>query len=558
MKVLIGPPIGLNLRNIVWHGFISDNEFEDFYTTFFFLVMITLAAQVNIVINQQLKKRNFVRLDNYPIEYYDFGMGPLVFSHPITQLELQCIYQLIERSFFVLPLRQHIVKDAFKRVYETNDMSALPRTEEEKLRYHRSLVLLLPQLEHSLRRVFVAVNQLPDCFLRAESRQYFTTWDILLANEIEVDDRGTLAKNRLKDELGSGIMNAFWDLFIHHAGPRPRDRISHCECDPYSIPYALVDRIFGLFVTLLMRYDCAHNVTDSLKYLSTLPYALQRCYHYFENYVSCFHPKSLLQRQLKQCLGSWNKIKEIVDQYPYRQYPQQQQQLQQLQQQERGDEEYEQTLYQYKRNDNSELTLRLQHLITTLDSIVRKNFNGSPSMFNLNESTAPSLSHPLLSDKLYPFETLICSPAELAKISVLRSITKELEHIIIELSTKVNSFMVIITERNTSRRTRDSFYKLLGCLDNIFLISTLLLRLVEAEFSNDNQLGTNSNKNNIFSNDEGKMVKETQKRLKLLNRTLSFLQRMKGKVCDNMWVSILEECLELLPAIEKIYCQGNK
>jgi hypothetical protein len=58
--------------------------------------------------------------------------------------------------------------------------------------------------------------------LQTESRRYFTTLDILLANEIEIDDQGTRIKNQLRNELGSGVVNALWDLFIHHASPRPR------------------------------------------------------------------------------------------------------------------------------------------------------------------------------------------------------------------------------------------------------------------------------------------------------------------------------------------------
>jgi hypothetical protein len=45
---------------------------------------------------------------------------------------------------------------------------------------------------------------------------------MILANEIEVDSQGTRIKNQLRTELGTGLMNALWDLFIHNASPRPR------------------------------------------------------------------------------------------------------------------------------------------------------------------------------------------------------------------------------------------------------------------------------------------------------------------------------------------------
>jgi hypothetical protein len=78
------PFSGFNLRNIIWHGFISENEFEDFYTTFLFLLMISLAAKIKSIIPyQHIRKRKLICLDKCPKEYYDFGLGSLVF--PSTQ-----------------------------------------------------------------------------------------------------------------------------------------------------------------------------------------------------------------------------------------------------------------------------------------------------------------------------------------------------------------------------------------------------------------------------------------------------------------------------------------
>jgi hypothetical protein len=284
-----------------------------------------------------------------------------------------------------------------------------------------------------------------------------------------------------------------------------------------------------------------------LEYLNTLPFALQHCYHYFENYVSCFHPKSLFQRQMKQCLDSWKKLKQTVTSYPIRHYQHQRQQS-------NGDEEEDKIIYKYKRNDNTELTDRLQALLEIFDKIIQTNFCGFSSIFTLTESSISSNSHPFHSDKLFPFETLNCSPVELTKISLFKCMVKELDQILVGLKIKMDRSVMMINEGNASRRTQDSFYKFLGCMDNLFLILTLCLRLVEAEFSNDNKLTTNSNDTcNNTHHDDLNSGKDTKKRIKSLNHIIAFLQRAKLRVSENMWTTILEEFVELLPALEKMY-----
>ena len=38
-----GPPLGLNLRNLVWHGFVDEVEFDRRYVVFLVVLMASLA-----------------------------------------------------------------------------------------------------------------------------------------------------------------------------------------------------------------------------------------------------------------------------------------------------------------------------------------------------------------------------------------------------------------------------------------------------------------------------------------------------------------------------------
>jgi hypothetical protein len=104
-----------------------------------------------------------------PQELYDSDIG--------------CIERLFADSFFVpasmLPLW----------------MAGLTAFKHQ--RYHHSLVLLLPALEHGLRRVFACVNHCPHRVLTAESTALYTTFDEILSPTLQ-----DLSPNRLHHEIG--------------------------------------------------------------------------------------------------------------------------------------------------------------------------------------------------------------------------------------------------------------------------------------------------------------------------------------------------------------------
>src|SRR4051812_27700096 len=97
---------------------------------------------------------------------YDFGMGEYVFTgiyllllkllDELTKETLVVLDDILDRTFFLLPERSIVVKKAFRFL-------ALANTSPNQVNYyHRILCALLPQLEHGLRRIYVAVNKLPE------------------------------------------------------------------------------------------------------------------------------------------------------------------------------------------------------------------------------------------------------------------------------------------------------------------------------------------------------------------------------------------------------------
>ena len=57
LTTLIGPIEGINLRNLLWHGFLKPKEFEKHYTSFLLLVILSLDKVIETLINEEAKRR---------------------------------------------------------------------------------------------------------------------------------------------------------------------------------------------------------------------------------------------------------------------------------------------------------------------------------------------------------------------------------------------------------------------------------------------------------------------------------------------------------------------
>nr|XP_060473117.1 endoplasmic reticulum membrane-associated RNA degradation protein isoform X4 [Panthera onca] len=148
LKVFLGSPRGLNLRNILWHGFASPHEVPPKYCS----MMTLLTAGLGQLLKSYLRQTKFA-LVHRPFralpDLEDLAVFPDMTSEVLPVLE-----EVMEKSTFILKIM-------------------LPYWEEALIRFkaHRfadCAVLLLPQLETGLRRAFAVVNKCPQRLLTAE------------------------------------------------------------------------------------------------------------------------------------------------------------------------------------------------------------------------------------------------------------------------------------------------------------------------------------------------------------------------------------------------------
>ncbi|XP_019627272.1 PREDICTED: endoplasmic reticulum membrane-associated RNA degradation protein-like [Branchiostoma belcheri] len=226
LHVLIGPPSSLNLRNIAWHGFLSPGEVPDMYVSFLLVVVATLGEQTPFL--YEVSHRT--PLDLSP------QLEQLQQVFPVLQVaDVPGLRDVIHRTAFIQPSMMPYWEKALEKF---SDQS-----------YGHCLLLLLPQLEHGLRRVFAVVNNCPQRMLTAESSVLYTTFDEILSATLQ--DGST---NLMSSELGDSYMELLLDLLVHPEGPRVRDHASHGELDLATIPAGLANHVLCVSLAFCIKY----------------------------------------------------------------------------------------------------------------------------------------------------------------------------------------------------------------------------------------------------------------------------------------------------------------
>ncbi|XP_037673536.1 endoplasmic reticulum membrane-associated RNA degradation protein isoform X2 [Choloepus didactylus] len=238
LKVFVGSPCGLNLRNILWHGFASPQEIPPKYCSMVLLVTAGLGQLLKSYLQQiefTLVHRSFITLKN---------SEDLIVFPDVTPEILSILEEVMKTSTFILKIM-------------------LPYWEVAiiKFRSHRfadCALLLLTQLETGLRNVFATVNKCPKRLLTAEE--------------------------------------FLWDFLNHQEGPRVRDHLSHGEINLNEFPKEIANQLLAFSLVLLLRF-----IDEDLLSVFKEKTAIKSLVSFAEGYSSCFHPVSQLKKQVLNC-----------------------------------------------------------------------------------------------------------------------------------------------------------------------------------------------------------------------------------------------------------------
>lgn len=223
LQLLLGNPLSLNLRNLIWHGFVEPAELD---THRYASVLLLLCAAIgrhlhdgrSITVNQ-ITPRRCATLKPLP-NWSDFVSQELLLEAVSTAGGIPASRKAVWRRAIAL---------------------------HQKGSYGRCSALIIPEIEHTLRLIYCCANALcPSRALTAESVIHYTTLDVILECQ---------PSNRITAFLGNNIYSALIDAFVEVEGPRIRDRLSHGECSLFDIDAHVSSHLLALSLALLWLAD---------------------------------------------------------------------------------------------------------------------------------------------------------------------------------------------------------------------------------------------------------------------------------------------------------------
>ncbi|NXB44114.1 EMARD protein, partial [Leucopsar rothschildi] len=275
LRVFIGSPHGLNLRNVLWHGFASPQEIPAKYCA----MLLLLTAGLGQLLQTYLLQTK----------------GVLVHRPYVIFVSLEELDAFPDLNDEILSIAEELVKLSSFVLKTMLPFWIAALTAFRKNRYADSVILLLPQLEVGLRLLFTTTNKCPNRLLTAESSAFYTTFDEMLAKHLDNEEVNQLPVVLEEPAMESDFL---WDFLNHQEGPRIRDRLSHGEINLETFPREVANQIIGFAITILCRFS------DEDMYSFKEHMVLKPLMNCASCYRSQFHPISRLKKQVLECMKS--------------------------------------------------------------------------------------------------------------------------------------------------------------------------------------------------------------------------------------------------------------
>ncbi|XP_078085595.1 endoplasmic reticulum membrane-associated RNA degradation protein-like isoform X1 [Mustelus asterias] len=427
LRVFLGSPRSLNLRNIMWHGFAAPAEIPPMYTS----TLLFLTAGLGQILEGVLPQRNLTLLHR---PYFKLTqLEELTVFPDINEEAIAVAEDFIGKSDFVVEIMLPYWREAL----------AAYRNQ----RYAECVILLVPQLEMGLRKYFTAVNNCPNRLLTAESTTLYTTFDEMLAKYL---DNGV--KNQLPPALGDPVMEILWDLLNHQEGPRLRDHLSHGELDLKAFPREMASHVVALAVVLL------HHCCRGDNGVATEDKCLRMIVSSMRSYCSRFHPIGRLKQQLRHCVESLQKWGEMprptLGQTPER-----------------------------PGSDRSSLSgCLLKELVSNLINRLRIVYDEelNPSQYLLVEGQLHLVTELLASHMC----TLYCPRAVLEVVSLLRKMTSQCLTVSEQITSGAASRHQQWLNKSLRSRQRQNYLRMLDSVQYLHHVFSLLILLITVELLN--------------------------------------------------------------------------
>ncbi|XP_058389948.1 endoplasmic reticulum membrane-associated RNA degradation protein isoform X6 [Diceros bicornis minor] len=429
LKVFVGSPCGLNLRNVLWHGFASPQEVLPKYCSMMILLTAGLGQLLKTYLQQTkltLAHRPFITFTN---------LEDLIVFPDVPREVLSVLEEVMKKSTFVLKIMLPYWEVALIKF--------------KSQRFADCAILLLTQLENGLRKVFATVNKCPKRLLTAESTALYTTFDEILAKHL---NDGKI--NQLPLFLGEPAMEFLWDFLNHQEGPRIRDHLSHGEINLAGFPKEITDQLLAFSVVLLLRF-----VDEDLLSVFKEKVAIKSLMSLAEGYSARFHPVSWLKKQVLSCEKS-------IRVWPWLPLP-------------------EEAEREAARSEGNSETNACNSLLT---KITCELYHHMPEdhcvVSDLDDLPAEKWPQVLRELCSIPIPTLFCPRTVLEVLAVLRNISMCCTHVSGQVVATLELRRQQWVEKRLRSRQRRNFLRMLSSIKLLSPMLYLILLLIALEFVN--------------------------------------------------------------------------
>jgi hypothetical protein len=274
IRLVCGPLQGMNFRNLLWHGFFADNEFEPCYASLMIILIASIGELPRVIeiIDNEGKRFPITNMSHYDSEF------------PVVDINYEQVCNMIDASCFVPVCQRSLWKESI-RLYQSRE-------------HYYSLSLVFPLLEHALRRMYAFLNNRTERVMSAETEMVYITFDNLVSSQLDFG----IGKNKLFDEIDTTIMLALHDILVWTSGPKIRDRLSHGNADPRTIPESVTNRVIATALALVHHYDDREHKIEST----------------LAGYMPAYHPQMAFYPDFKETIHElehfWlHNVRSLID-----------------------------------------------------------------------------------------------------------------------------------------------------------------------------------------------------------------------------------------------------
>lgn len=199
LRMLIGPLHGINVRNLLWHGFVAGHEFPVHFACLIFALLLSLAKGL-LAITSTDKYQLMLQQVTTDLRFFE---KPLLRSSPVLRGGLNdgdasaSILELArsQRSKIMELIKtSHFCHNGFKKDWAHGVDLLLSD------RHFEAMTIFFPLLESALRKAYVDSNNIQSFRLTAEPDTLCLSLDLILEEwlerEILIQDRRTNRRQR--------------------------------------------------------------------------------------------------------------------------------------------------------------------------------------------------------------------------------------------------------------------------------------------------------------------------------------------------------------------------